>query len=68
VFIYSVYCFLTRGVIFSQYIDTRGRMRIKMANSEMNSDVLSCCSDYEDSFIHDMFNVTTQKLDSSSDK
>jgi len=43
-------------------------MRIKMANSEMNSDVLSCGSDYEDSFIHEMFNVTTQKLDSPSDK
>jgi len=43
-------------------------MRIEMANSEMNSDVLSCGSDYEDSFIHEMFNVTTQKLDSPSDK
>ena len=39
-----------------------------MANSEMNSDVLFCGSDYEDSFIHEMFNVTIQKLDSPSDK
>jgi hypothetical protein len=29
-------------------------MQIKMANSEINSDVLSCGSDYEDSFIHEM--------------
>jgi len=41
---------------------------MKTANSQMNSDVLSCGSDYEDSFIHEMFNVTTQKLDSHSDK
>ena len=39
-----------------------------MANSEMNSDVLSCCSDFKDSFIHEMFNATTQKLNSPSDK
>ena len=39
-----------------------------MANSEINSDVLSCGSDYEDSFIHEMFTVATQKLDSPSDK
>ena len=39
-----------------------------MPNSEMNSDVPYCGSDYENSFIHDMFNVTTQKLDSPSDK
>ena len=39
-----------------------------MANSEINSDVLSCGSDYEDSFIHEIFNVATQKLDSPSDK
>ena len=39
-----------------------------MADSKMNSDVLSCGSDYEDSFVHEMFNVTTQKLDNPSDK
>ena len=39
-----------------------------MANSEINSDVLSCGSDYKDSFIHETFNVTTQKLDSPSEK
>ena len=39
-----------------------------MTNSEMNRDVLSCGSDCEDSFIHELFNVTTQKLDSPSDK
>jgi hypothetical protein len=38
-----------------------------MANSEMNSDVLSC-SDFKNSFIHEMFNATTQKLNSPSDK
>jgi hypothetical protein len=43
-------------------------MRIEMANSEMNSDVLFCGSDYEDSFMHEMFNITIQKLDSPSDK